>query len=353
MGRAVRHLTGLKQRLRHLSHRFLFIGTLLLKGRLSWRKLHNYFASARAYRNLSELSGEAPAVVLFDVSNRCNLHCMTCRRSPTDIVDLSGQTEESVKLGDLALDRYKCIIDDLHLDLLLATLYVSGEPLLNREIVAMVAHSSRRGVASMLSTNGMLLNESLSTGLLDAGLDYLKVAVSGFTQDVYGVYHQGGDVVKVLENVANFERIRRQLGKRCLVVIDYILFEHNRHQEGNVRRFCRENGISFSLRHGRTLAGSELKSPAESRAHYQPKTGPCDWLWKIMVFCHDGRAVPCCQFATCADSPLVMGIGGETSAAKIWNGDKYRELRRVHALKGRKGLPLCDDCFYSGIDFQS
>lgn len=326
---------------------------LLRKGRLSLRKLRNLYANVAAYRRLADVSGVAPAVVLFDVSNRCNLHCSTCRRSTTDVVDLSGQTEKPVLLGDMGLDRYMAIIDDLCQDMLLATLYVSGEPLLNREIVAMVAHTSARGVASMISTNGMLLNEALSSNLLIAGLDYLKVAVSGFTQDIYGVYHQGGDVGKVLENVANFERIRRKLGRRCLVVIDYILFEHNRHEEPLVRRYCRENGISFSLRYGRTLAGSGLLSPAESRTHYKPKTGPCDWLWKIMVFCHDGRSVPCCQFATCAESPFVMGTGGETAAAKIWNGEHYRELRRAQALRGRKGLPLCDACFYAGVDFQS
>ncbi len=343
-------MTGV--RFQHYIQKLDLFLTLLLKGRLSWRKLRNFLANATAYRKLVEVSGTAPAVVLFDVSNRCNLHCRTCRRSTTDIVDLSGQTEKPVKLGDMALDGYLRIIDSLSKDMLLATLYVSGEPLLNREIVAMVAHTSQKRVASMLSTNGMLLDDSLSTSLLEAGLDYLKVAVSGFTQDVYGIYHLGGDVARVLENVAKFERIRRQIGKRCLVVIDYILFEHNRHQADDIRRFCRENGIRFSLRYGRTLEGSELQSPAESKPHYQPKTGPCDWLWKIMVFCADGRSVPCCQFATCAESPFVMGVGGE-AAATIWNGTAYRELRRVHAASGRKGLPLCDGCFYSGIDFQS
>lgn len=340
-------------RIQHVIQKMTLFLLLLRKRRLSLRKLRNFFANARAYRALAEVSGAAPAVVLFDVSNRCNLYCRTCRRSTTDVVDLSGQTEKPVKLADMPLDSYARIIDDLYKDMLLSTLYVSGEPLLNKEIVAIVEYTSQKGVASMLSSNGMLLSEGLSTRLLDAGLDYLKVAVSGFTQDIYGIYHQGGEIAQVLENVSNFERIRRQLGKRCMVVIDYILFEHNRHQMNHVRQFCRENRITFSLRYGRTLAGSELLSPSESKSHYLPKLTPCDWLWKIMVFCADGRAVPCCQFATCAESPFVMGGSGERTASEIWNGRLYRELRRAHALNGRKGLPLCEVCFYSDIDFQS
>lgn len=347
------HITGLWQRLHHQYHRILFVYLLMLKRRLTWRKVANLLANSRRYAQLSPAAGASPSVVLFDTTNRCNLRCQTCRRSQTDIVDLSGQTEKPVHLGDMTLCIYERIIDDLHRDMLLATLYVSGEPLLNKDIVAMVSYSSRKNVASMISTNGMQLDGRLSAALLEAGLDYLKVAVSGFTQDVYGVYHQGGDVVKVLENVANFERIRRKLGKRCMVVVDYILFEHNRHQVADIKQFCRSNGISSSVRYGRTLEGSGLLSPVESGDHYLPKTKPCDWLWKIMVFCADGRAVPCCQFATCAESPFVMGSGGSEGAAEIWNGELYQRLRRLHAHRGRRGLPLCGNCFYSDIDFQS
>lgn len=353
MGELSGQIAVVVQGARHQFHRLRFFHTLLLKGRVTRRKLGNLIANERAYRQLSPTAGEAPTVVLFDTTNRCNLFCRTCRRSQSDVVDLSGQTDRPVPLGEMTLDRYGMIIDDLHRDLLLSTLYVSGEPLLNREIAAMVAHTSRRGVGSMISTNGMLLSESVSRSLLEADLDYLKVAVSGLTQDVYGVYHQGGDIGRVLENLAGFQRLRRVMGNRCMVVLDYILFEHNRHQVEGAMNFCRENGIHFSLRYGRTIEGSGLVSPPESRLHYLPKVKPCDWLWKIMVFCADGRAVPCCQFATCAESPFVMGIGGEMNIGEIWNGSAYRELRRAQAQGGRKGLPLCEDCFYTDIDFQS
>jgi len=353
MAEIVGQASRLRQRLYHQLQRLLFFIILLQKGRVTLRKLGNLLANWRACRKLAEEAGKAPTVVLFDISNRCNLACPTCRTSQNGVVDLSGQTETPVPLGDMALDRYREVIDNLQQEMLLATLYVSGEPLLNRSVVEMVAYADSRGVGSMLSTNGMLLTGELSEKLLSAGLDYLKVAVSGFTQDIYGVYHRGGNVERVMANVALFEQVRRRLGKRCMVVVDYVLFEHNRQQAADVRRFCQENGLRFSLRYGRVLADANLLSPVESREHYLPQEKPCDWLWKIMVFCHDGRAVPCCQFATCATSPLVMGNGGAETAGAIWNGASYRELRRIHAGRGRRGLPLCKNCFYAGVDFQS
>jgi len=346
-------ISNLVQRLNHQKQRILLLWLLLRKGRVSLRKLRNAFANTVAFRRRSEVAGHAPTLALLDVSSHCNMYCVTCRRSRADLIDISGQTELKTPLGSMTMECFSSIVDDLHRDTLLVSLYATGEPLLNRRVADMVSYASRRGLATMLSTNGMLLDREVSEKILRAGIDYCKVAVSGFTQDVYGVYHRGGDVAKVLANIAGFEDERRRLGLRCMVVVDYVLFEHNRHEEMAVRRFCREHGLQFTLRYGRTFEDSGVSSPAESRVHYLPRNTPCDWVWKIMVFCHDGRAVPCCQFATCAVSPFVMGTGEDNSAISIWNGMQYREFRRIQATHGRKALPLCRDCFYSGIDFQS
>jgi MoaA/NifB/PqqE/SkfB family radical SAM enzyme len=340
------------QRLSHQLQKLAFFRLLLLKGRISRRKLVNMAANRVAWYRRSAVAAASPTVALLDASSHCTMHCVTCRHAPDDLIDITGQSEQSPGLGSMDFDRYCDIIDDLQHELLLATLYATGEPLLNRHIVDMVRYASDRGVATMLSSNGMLLDAVLAENLLNAGLDYMKVAVSGYTQSVYGVYHRGGDVDRVLANIAAFELARRRLGLRCLVVVDYVLFEHNRHEEAAVRRFCREHGIRFSLRYGRVFPGTGVESPAESRGHYRPRATACDWLWNIMTVCADGRSVPCCQFATAAE-PFVAGEAGESVSA-VWNGEVYQELRRVHGAAGRSAsLPLCRACFYADIDFQS
>lgn len=345
--------SALMQQFQHQRQRLLLLWLLLRKGRLSVRKVRNALANAVSFRRRSEVAGRAPTLALLDISSRCNMYCITCRRSCSELIDISRQMELKTALGSMTMECFRQIIDDLHLETLLFSLYATGEPLLNNRVTEMVEYASQRGVATMLSTNGMLLDAQMSEKLLSAGVDYCKVAVSGFTQDVYGVYHRGGDVTKVLGNIAQFEKIRKKLRLRCMVVVDYVLFEHNRHEEQAVRSFCREQGMTFTLRYGRVFEDSGISSPSESGEHYQPRTSPCDWVWNIMVFCFDGRAVPCCQFATCAVSPFVMGVGGGENAVSIWNGDQYREFRRIQASQGRGTLPLCKDCFYSGIDFQS
>lgn len=346
-------ISVLLQRINHQKQRLALLWLLLRKGRISLRKIGNALVNTVAFWRKSEVAGRAPTLALLDISSHCNMYCVTCRRSCGDLIDISGQSEIKTALGSMAMDRFSRIIDDLHLDTLMVSLYATGEPLLNVRVADMVTYASARGLATMLSTNGMLLDEEMSEKILMADVDYCKVAVSGFTQDVYGIYHRGGDISRVLGNIACFEAVRRRLGRQCMVVVDYVLFEHNRNEEDAVRCFCSEHGINFSLRYGRVFENSGVSSPDESRKHYVTRTSSCDWVWNIMTVCFDGRVVPCCQFATCANPPYVMGDNADEDVISIWNGQSYREFRRIQAAHGRGSLSMCKHCFYSGIDFQS
>lgn len=326
---------------------------LLRKGRITPRKVWNAIRNSLAFSRRSSVSGRGPTVALFDVTSHCNLYCVTCRTTRTDLIDMIGQTEEKPVLGNMRLDRFTRIIDDLHKDMLLAALYTSGEPLLNKQVYDMVSYASDRGLATLMSSNGMLATPDVAEKLLKGGLDYFKVAVSGSTQDVYEIYHRGGEIAVILDNMAKFSALRRKLGIPCMLVVDYILFEHNRHQAAVIQKFCRDHDLAFSMRYGRVLPGSAIQSPKEAEGHFVPKSGACDWLWKIMSFCTDGKAVPCCRFATCANSPFVFGVGGDEDSREIWNNSKLQDFRNIHTRNGRTNLPMCGDCFYSGVDFQS
>lgn len=340
-------------RIERLRSQFALGAVLLSKGRITLRKIINTLHNSLAFILRLKKSGKSPSVALFDISSHCNLYCVTCRNSRTDLIDMMGQTEEKIILGNLELERFCKIIDDVYMELLLAALYTSGEPLLNKHIYDMVAYCNKKGVATMISSNGMLATPDVAEKLLKSGLDYFKVAVSGFTQDVYHTYHRGGEISTILENMVAFSSLRKELGIACMLVIDYIVFEHNQHQVDLIREFCKKHDLTFSVRYGRVLPESGLQRLPESEELFLPKSGACDWLWKIMSFCTDGRSVPCCRFATSANSPFVFGIGGDQNVQSIWNNEAYRKFRDTHTRFGRTKLPMCNDCFYSGIDFQS
>ncbi len=343
---------SLADRLDHISQRAAFAWVLLRKGKLTPTKLLNASRNKRAYRSGAKISGRYPTVSVFDTSNRCNIYCVACRRTTLDIIDVTGQTEVTIPQGNMTPEHFQRVVDQVHRHMTLAVLYVSGEPLMNKNIYDMVAYASQRKLGTLLSTNGMLLTEKASQRLIDADLDYLKVAVSGWSQDVHKIYHRGSEIGTVLDNLKRFNEMRKAKGVPMRVVLDYITFEHNLHELPRLRQFCRETGLAMTVRAGRTRFQDGIETPHGYEDHYDPKATPCDWLWNVMAFSWDGNALPCCEFATHA-APTVMGKVADEDLSAIWNGANYQAWRRSHAGGGRPTMAVCDKCHYSGVDFQS
>ncbi len=66
-------------------------------------------------------------------------------------------------------------------------LFKVGEPLLNPDVCRMIRYAREANVAKFIeiTTNGILLNEELNRGLIDAGLDILNISVNGINEKQY------------------------------------------------------------------------------------------------------------------------------------------------------------------------
>ncbi|MCK4462828.1 MAG: radical SAM protein, partial [Candidatus Omnitrophica bacterium] len=90
-----------------------------------------------------------PKIIVVETTNRCMLKCPTC------------PTAHAMKrpLGDMSLDTFKRILDQINWKLQKLELGYSGEPLLNRNIIDMVRLVKRRGFYTGFDSNGMLLEK--------------------------------------------------------------------------------------------------------------------------------------------------------------------------------------------------
>ena len=88
-----------------------------------------------------------PHHVQLEVTTHCNLACYMCVRN-----------EVIKNPRHLSLADFQRLFDQIQPRRL--TLSGAGEPLLNPDLVAMVAHASRHGAATMVPTNGTLLGQA-------------------------------------------------------------------------------------------------------------------------------------------------------------------------------------------------
>jgi MoaA/NifB/PqqE/SkfB family radical SAM enzyme len=143
------------------------------------------------------------AKVYLEPTNRCNLSCRTCIRNSWE------ETQ-----GDMTEDTFARFLDGCAAFDSMPSIFFGGfgEPLAHPRIVQMVSRAKAIGAPNVeLITNGCLLTESTSRGLIEAGLDGLWVSLDGIRPESYSDVRLGALLPDVLENLRRFKEVRRSI----------------------------------------------------------------------------------------------------------------------------------------------
>ncbi len=329
----------------------LFI-TALLVGKVTLRKLWNVFICSTAYLLKWDKSAAAPFVLSLELWNECNAGCLFCRDAKGRIYNINPEAESigSIPKGKMPAEMAMDIIDQVKDDVLIAVLYTNGEPLLYKDLAPVISFASQRKVMTMISTNGLLFTEQIARDILSTGIDFIKIQLSGFTQDIYSVQIRYGDVEKLKENILMVTRIKKELGSNAVILIDWISYNYNFHQFPLIRKFCKSNGLLLNSRAGNPRGGLEDK---ETPLPTDTLNMSCDWLWKAMQVNFNGDILQCCEGVIWSKmKPYTTYKIGETKVKDIWNGPQAIATRHTMTTKGRGAMPICKQCQRTGVAFK-
>jgi radical SAM protein with 4Fe4S-binding SPASM domain len=317
----------------------------------------------------------SPIEAYFEVANRCNSRCATC--------PLTFGPHEAA--GQMSLDQFRSLVDDLP-DLRRAVLQGIGEPLLNRELAAMIRHLKSRGVYVVFNTNGVLLTRRRHVELIESGLDELRVSLDASTPDTYLKIRGIPAFDRVLTNVAAMIKARRELGSdtprlsfwmtgmrenlselpglvdiAARVGVDEVYVQRLTFwgqglatAEQSVYRNSGDDvaGTIAEAERRATVLGVRLRgagavTPRESLLDRPATAEPwreCSRPLRLMYVTAQGTVLPCC-IAPFTDAPYdsyVLGNVLEDGVDAVWNGDRYRRFR--DRLYSPEPPPSCRDC---------
>ncbi len=328
---------------------------------LSARKLYNVLMCAVQLKLKSARLLYLPTRISIETGNICNLRCPLC---PT------GRRDEGVARGFMQLDDYKKIIDQLYRDLLLVRLYNWGEPLLNKNLQAMIGYARRRRTAVTVSTNLNTLDADQAEALLKAGLQKIFVSCDGLSEKTYTAYHAGGDFRRVMDNIALLAALKRRLdGCGTRIIWLFHVFRHNEHEVADALRKARELGVEIRVNMMRTDMGQEIFETAEQAIERdrdwipedprycafdletkqaKKKKNFCALPWKETVVNWDGAVLPCCSVY---QEKYSLGNAFEQGFRAVWNGPAYRAVRRELAGRPNTGTTVCHICKANGFTF--
>lgn len=296
-------------------------------------------------RYLSEVPAGGPETAMIEPTNLCNLACPTC---PTG-------TGKIAPLPQLTLGKFEHVLGGLAPRLRNLALWNYGEPLLNKELPAMIARAKHAGVGVVkVSSNVHFLDGERGTALLRSGLDVLILSVDGASQATYETFRKDGDFAHVARSVAWLCAEKRRLAlTRPRIELQFIAMRHNEHELPEMRRLAREWGVD-ALRVktvGADDGATKNLVPASSLLSRYAADGEtpnvrhafCTMAWDHTVVNVDGSVTPCCYLRPDMGPGFVMGNVFEAPFAAIWRGEKYQAFR-AQMLAGRAAMPVCNKC---------
>jgi MoaA/NifB/PqqE/SkfB family radical SAM enzyme len=306
------------------------------------------------------VAAQPPVCLYLEVTNRCNLLCETCPRT----------FETLEPPADMSWELFNRIINQVP-DVARVVLHGVGEPMLVKELPAMIRTLKQRGTYVLFNTNGTLMQPRRFQELIDTGLDELRVSLDAADRESYArirgkdffdrivrdvgrftAYQQkvGATAPRVSlwltglrETVAQlpeFMRLAAEMGVRevhlqrlvfdeqgyGLASAEHSLFETTQAEERRAIAAAQEIGAALGV----TLDASGATEPGLSLTRQDDRAwATCRRPWSLMYFTAHGRALPCCiaPFSVRGYGNYTLGDATQQDLREIWNSPAYRDFR--------------------------
>ena len=278
----------------------------------------------------------APDHVQIQTVTGCNAKCIFCP---------NGKTRRKIPRGRrMSWDLYRSIVDQcIELGIRRYSVYLMNEPMLDHELAERVAYVSARIKKPQyvkVTSHGGLLTERMAKGLLDSGLDKLKISVQSLDADTYWNI-MGLPLDKTLKNIDRFLELKKRGGYKLprleIVMVDSI----QTHDEiPRIRRYWQDREIKLYIEPVENRADQHNIRDTAVGEHRLKSFSWCRRLMEQIYILYDGRMVQCCADW---EQRSIMGDLSTHRLADIWYGRRYTEYRRRFAEGDVKGM-ICACC---------
>jgi len=269
--------------------------------------------------------------VRYEVTDNCNANCIMCPREEHEFGREHGIMDQA---------KYEKSIDEVvSLGATKVVLTGFGEPMLDKKLEQKVAYAKAKGLSTYIITNGSVLTGKRAQGLLEAGLDEMRVSFYGMHSKSYNAVMQGLEFEKTRAGLLSFIEMRNRLGSATKVQLSYLVLPEN---EADMEAFKtywepRVEAIEVWKPHNfgdgkdyRERTDNQLEKTTCGR----PDNGPLQIQW-------NGEVIPCCYDY---NNKIILGNAFESPVLDILNGPKYRLLRYAHRQSKFDLFPYCDQC---------
>ncbi len=340
------------------------------------------FKRLTRYRKNIRIKSRPFVAFQIEPTSRCQLKCVMCPRTSLSDEWVNGDMPLSIYKK---ISRYFHLADDIHIQ-------GWGEPFLHTELFEMIQIAKSEKCKTSLTTNGVLLNKSMSEELIRQGVDIIAISISGATKGTHESIRLGSHFEKIVDNIRNMADLKSEMrSKTPKLVLSFLMTKKNINELPEAVKLAKDSGINefvaTNLDYAAKQAQDVMKAFSCNKAdpdfkNYIETAGKIAEKLKITFRCYplemeevvmcemnplqiafisfDGCISPCVYLNMTKKGPitrifcgqkyqlqrLCFGNIAEKDFMEIWESDAYRNFRKAYSNR----LDLINKA-YSDIEF--
>lgn len=326
-------------------------------------KKENYNLVKEAYFSNKADIKTLPLRTTIQSTDYCNLKCIMCQ--------IHSQ-EEKHSLRQMEQKNFDKIVEKLFPTLIEAHPTNIGEPMISPWFDYLCQKTKEYGVLLDITSNGTLMTEEKIRNILPSLLD-IKVSFDGFKKETFEKIRKGADYNKLIENIDNFVRLRKDFYRKPTITLQVTLFTCNYKELPDIIRFAKERGIdrvkayhvfSYSEEIDKVSLILNIESFEEVRnecLHLAkeldlkieiaelPSNKPAEALkdlvhqkcrlpWAESFIDYDGSVYPCHSH-----NHIALGNIFTQTAEEVWNSE-YAQFLRNGLINKKTENTICFNC---------
>jgi radical SAM protein with 4Fe4S-binding SPASM domain len=308
-----------------------------------------------------------PSNIMLEVTNKCNLRCVTCARGYKYGTEMSQ--------GSMDFDSLKKIIDECYPYLDSIGLTGLGETFLYNHIVEAVDYikNKNKGIIISCSINAHLKNSAEIAGKLINKVDTIQISIDGIG-DVYNKVRINADYDFFIDKVKQISELSRN--STTDLMFNMVVLKDNFHQMSEIVNLANDLDIKYlnvvpmnlvsitdiDKSYYEFYGSKEFKREFErakqtaqkypsfeftsydfnARSHFHN----CRFVWNYFYISWDGFLPPCC--AKPFPKELNFGNVFENGLLTSLNSLKYQEFRKLWYQD--RSPQFCNNCFHTDLN---
>jgi len=134
-----------------------------------WLRYGKAGSGEREGETVPKKASERRPIVVWNITRACNLKCVHCYND-------SGAGKPA---KEITTDKARQVLDDLACFGCPSVLFSGGEPLMRPDLFDLIEHAVDKGLRTVISTNGTLIDERTAETIKRRGVSYVGISLDG------------------------------------------------------------------------------------------------------------------------------------------------------------------------------